>query len=60
MVPLIPNEETPARRGRPVSGHSRRSVNNSTAPDDQSTNGDGSSTCNVAGNTPARNANTIF
>ena len=34
--------------------------NNRTAPADQSTCGDGSSTCNVAGNTPARNAKTIF
>ena len=26
LVPLMPNEETPARRGRPVSGHGLRSV----------------------------------
>jgi hypothetical protein len=60
LVPLIPNEDTPARRGRPVSGHDRDSVNNATDPDDQSTCGDGSSTCNVRGNTPCRIANTIL
>ncbi|MEU4878827.1 hypothetical protein, partial [Streptomyces sp. NPDC021608] len=60
MVPLTPNEDTAARRGRPVRGHGRASVTNSTDPDDQSTAGVGSSTCNVAGTTPCRIAITIL
>ena len=42
------------------SGHSRASVSSSTPPDDQSTCGDGSSTCSVAGSTPCRIASTIL
>ena len=49
LVPLMPNEDTPARRGRPVSGHGIASVSSSTAPADQSTCGVGSSTCRVLG-----------
>ncbi len=49
FVPLTPKEETPARRGRPVSGHRRSSVSSSTAPADQSTWEVGASTCSVAG-----------
>ncbi len=37
FVPLIPNEDTPARRGRSVRGQSRACVSSSTAPADQST-----------------------
>ncbi len=37
LVPLMPNEETPARRGAPVSGHGRFSSRMRTAPCDQST-----------------------
>ncbi len=44
FVPLTPNEDTADRRGRPVSGQSRASVSSSTAPDAQSTWGDGAST----------------
>ncbi len=60
FVPLIPNDETAARRGLPVSGHGRASVSSDTAPADQSTCGDGSSTCRVRGTTPWRIASTIF
>ncbi|GGW07656.1 hypothetical protein GCM10010500_76820 [Streptomyces nigrescens] len=60
LVPLIPKEDTPARRGRPESGHSRARVSSSTAPADQSTCGEGSSTCRVFGSVPCRMARTIF
>ena len=60
LVPLAPNDETAARRGRPVSGQGTASVTSSTAPEDQSTCGDGSSTCNVRGTTPCRIAATIL
>ncbi len=60
LVPLTPNDDTPARRGRPPVSHDRASASNSTAPDDQSTCDDGSSTCNVRGNTPRRIAITIL
>ncbi|CAM5682048.1 putative protein OS=Streptomyces antimycoticus OX=68175 GN=SANT12839_037260 PE=4 SV=1 [Streptomyces antimycoticus] len=60
LVPLMPNAETAARRGRPVSGHSRASVSSSSSPADQSTCGVGSSTCRVGGSTPCRSASTIF
>ena len=53
LVPLIPNEDTPARRGRPaVAGHGSASVSSPTAPASQSTCGDGASTCNVARQLP--------
>ncbi len=60
LVPLIPNDDTAARSGCPFGCHSCASVRSSTAPDDQSTCGDGASTCNVLGNTPWRIARTIF
>ncbi|PSK61879.1 hypothetical protein B0E53_06215 [Micromonospora sp. MH33] len=60
LVPLTPNEETAARRGRPVSGHGRASVSSSTAPADQSTCGVGASTCRVRGRMPWRSACTIL
>ncbi|GAA5708210.1 hypothetical protein Save01_09094 [Streptomyces avermitilis] len=60
LVPLIPNEDTAARRGRPASGHSRSSVSSSTVPGDQSTSGDGRSTCSVLGSTPYRIAMIIL
>ncbi|SGM54755.1 Uncharacterised protein [Mycobacterium tuberculosis] len=60
LVPLIPNDDTPARRVRAPAGHTRGAVNNSTAPADQSTCGLGTSTCNVAGNSSWRIANTIL
>ncbi|GAB3451000.1 hypothetical protein GCM10027436_48090 [Actinophytocola sediminis] len=60
LVPLTPNADTAPRRGRPTTGHSRDSANNDTAPDDQSTCDDGSSTCRVRGITPCRNAITVL
>src|SRR5271157_1187142 len=63
LVPLIPNDDTPARRGPPPTGSTgqgRDSVNNDTDPTDQSTCGVGTSTCNVFGITPCRNACTIL
>ncbi|CAG6936966.1 hypothetical protein PICSAR240_04569 [Mycobacterium avium subsp. paratuberculosis] len=59
LVPLMPNDDTPARRGRSP-GHGWASVNNDTAPADQSTCGLGSSTCSVAGNNSWRIASTIL
>lgn len=52
LVPLSPNEEIPARRGRPEAGQGTGSASRRTAPDDQSTFGEGSSTCSVLGRTP--------
>jgi hypothetical protein len=60
LVPLIPKADTPARRGRPVSGHGTGSVSSRTSPADQSTFGDGASTCNVGGRTPCRIAMIIL
>ncbi|PSK61581.1 hypothetical protein B0E53_06522 [Micromonospora sp. MH33] len=60
LVPLMPNDDTAARRGRSLSGQGRASVSSSTAPAVQSMCGDGSSTCNVRGNTPYRIARTIL
>ncbi len=44
LVPLMPKEETAARRGWPVSGQGVASVSNDTAPLDQSTSEVGLST----------------
>ncbi|CAM5712093.1 hypothetical protein SFUMM280S_10532 [Streptomyces fumanus] len=60
LVPLIPNEETAARRGCPVSGQGRASVSSSTAPADQSTCGVGASTWSVFGSVPWRIASTVL
>ena len=60
LVPLIPNEDTPARRAWPVSGQGRGSVSSDTEPADQSTCGVGSSTCSVAGSISWRIARTIL
>ncbi len=60
LVPLMPKEEIPARRGRPSASHSTASVSSSTAPALQSTCGDGRSTWRVRGSTPCRMACTIF
>ena len=56
----MPNPDTAARRGLSRAGHARGSVNNDTAPADQSTCGVGTSTCNVLGITPWRIACTIL
>ena len=60
LVPLIPNADTPARRGPSPPGHGRDSVKSDTAPADQSTCGVGASTCNVCGITPCWIACTIL
>jgi hypothetical protein len=60
LVPLMPNDDTPARRGRPVSGHGTDSVSSATPPSVQSTWDDGWSTCSVAGSTPCCSADTIL
>jgi hypothetical protein len=58
LVPLIPNDDTAARRGRSTAGHGVSSRSSSTAPADQSTWDDGVPTCRVRGAMPCRNANT--
>ncbi|GDY42844.1 hypothetical protein SANT12839_037260 [Streptomyces antimycoticus] len=60
LVPLMPNEDTAARRGWSVSGQARPSVSSETAPADQSTLGVGWSTCRVRGSVPWRIAMTIL
>ncbi|GAT71485.1 hypothetical protein PS9374_07176 [Planomonospora sphaerica] len=60
LVPLSPNDDTPARRGWPFRFHSRASVSSSTRPSDQSTCGVRSSACSVFGSTPFRSAMTIL
>ncbi|GAA4152616.1 hypothetical protein GCM10022251_20970 [Phytohabitans flavus] len=60
FVPLMPNDDTAARRGSPVSGHGTFSVTSSTAPEVQSTWDDGASTCSVFGTIPCRIACTIL
>ncbi len=60
LVPLNPKDDTPARRGRPVSGQSRASVSSSTAPAVQSTFAERSSACRVRGSSPWRIAMTIL
>ncbi len=60
LVPLMPNEETPARRGPPVSGHERCASISSTAPAVQSTWVEGSSMWRLSGSTPWRIASTIL
>ncbi len=60
LVPLIPNEETPARRGRSPRGQGRERSSGSTPPPSQSTSAERSATCSVAGSTPCRSACTIL
>ncbi len=52
FVPLIPKEDTTARRGRSTSGQGVGAVSSRTAPAAQSTCEEGSSTCRVAGSRP--------
>ncbi len=59
LVPLMPNEDTPARRV-PRPGQAVGSVTSSTAPEDQSTWPLGLLTCRVGGTTPCRIAITIL
>ncbi len=60
LVPLMPNDETPARLGCPVSGHGTASVSSRTSPMVQSTWGVGASTCSVAGSVSRCIAMTIL
>ncbi len=60
LVPLMPKEEMPARRGRPFVPHSTCSVKSSISPVSQSTLEEGESTCRVFGRTPARIASAIL
>ncbi|GAB1814541.1 hypothetical protein MUNTM_35800 [Mycobacterium sp. MUNTM1] len=59
LVPLMPNDDTPARRGRSAF-QGCASVSSDTAPADQSTCGLGASTCSVAGSVSWRIACTIL
>ena len=59
-MPLMPNEDTPARRGCPFGAQGTGSVSSRTSPADQSTCGDGSSACSVLGSRPCRSACTIL
>ncbi len=54
LVPLMPNDETPARRTSASAGQSAWSVSSSTAPASQSTCEDGASTCRVFSSRPCR------
>ncbi len=56
----MPNDETPARRGWSVRGHSRASDSSSTAPAVQSTWDEGSSAWSVCGSRRSRSAITIL
>jgi hypothetical protein len=60
LVPLSPNDETPARRGRPLDGQGTGSVSSRTSPADQSMCGDGAATCKVRGSSWCARASTIF
>jgi hypothetical protein len=60
LVPLNPNEDTPARRGSASRGHGWASVSTRTGPTDQSTCSVGSSTWRVFGSMPCRSASTIL
>jgi hypothetical protein len=60
FVPLNPNEDTPARRGRSLLRQALGSVRSARPLSAQSTCGDGSSACKVAGNREFRSASTIL
>ena len=60
FVPLIPNEETPARRARSVRGQGSDAVSSWTSPADQSTCGEGASACRVGGSCSCCKAITIL
>ena len=60
FVPLMPNDDTPARRRRPPEAHGCSSVSSDTPPADQSAFGVGSSTCSVRGSVSLRSAMIIF
>lgn len=54
LVPLTPNAETPARRGRSPAGHGAGPVSSRTSPADQSTCVDGGSAYRLSGSSPCR------
>src|ERR1041384_5038386 len=54
------NDDTPARRRRPVAGHGVASVSSSMSPVVQSTWDEGWSTCRVGGSVLCRSASTIL
>ncbi len=60
LVPLMPKEEMPARRGRPSASHGRADDSSRTSPRPQSTAWVGVSACRVGGRTPCRMACTIL
>ncbi len=60
LVPLMPNAETAARRGRSRRGHGRARSSSRTAPADQSTCGEGRSACSDLGSSPCRIASIIL
>ena len=61
LVPETPNDDTPARRGRPgTAGHGTAPASSRTCPASQSTCGDGTSACSVAGSSPCRIARIIL
>ncbi|GAA3673013.1 hypothetical protein GCM10022420_061880 [Streptomyces iranensis] len=60
LVPLMPNDDTPARLGRSAGSQGRASASSRTSPADHSTCGDGSSACSIAGSVPCRIASTIL
>ena len=60
FVPLTPNDDTPARRGRPVSGQAAARSASVTAPAAQSTCGTARRRAGCAGTTPCRIAMTIL
>ena len=60
LVPLIPNDDTPARRTRSPAGQGTGPVSSRTAPACQSTCGDGSSACSVRGSSWCRSAMTTL
>ncbi|GIE83519.1 hypothetical protein Aph02nite_94690 [Actinoplanes philippinensis] len=59
-MPLIPNDDTAARRARPSTGHGRARDNNRTPEASQSTCDDATSPCNDRGINPYRIACTIL
>ncbi len=59
-MPLMPKEETAARRGLPFGSQASASVSSSIFPADQSTLDEGRSTWSVFGSTPSRIASTVL
>ena len=56
----MPNDDTPARRGRPPTGQPVSSVSSRTVPADQSMCGDASPACSVGGSTWCCSASTTL